>query len=285
MPTLDFAPHDGPNMIVRHTRIWRDVGLMAADEDIGQPTEWCFAERHHSIVVHLGGAMNSMESVFEHGPSSRQLPKVGGVWMIPAEHRYTALAQGPVVRFAEISLPTRWSSGQPVEIAPRIGHDDPFLFRAAERLTALVQAPDDLSEMTAGGLAEAIHGHVLLTYGLNLPMQRSSRRPDLAPAACQRLTAFIEDNLASRLSLARLAGIAGLGRKPFLVAFRCAFGTTPAQYVIERRLQRARRMLAETDWDITTIALASGFASHSHLSTTFVKRVGVTPRHYRRQRR
>jgi AraC family transcriptional regulator len=86
------------------------------------------------------------------------------------------------------------------------------------------------------------------------------------------------------ITLAALADLVGLSTHRLLIAFRRTFGTTPAQYVIDQRLARARWLLAHTAYDISTIAGATGFCSHSHLTTTFKRHVGVTPHVFRARR-
>jgi len=61
-------------------------------------------------------------------------------------------------------------------------------------------------------------------------------------------------------------------------------GLTPHQYVMSRRVARARRLLEEGELPITAIAAETGFASQSHLTDLFRREVGVTPRAYRAAR-
>jgi transcriptional regulator GlxA family with amidase domain len=76
-------------------------------------------------------------------------------------------------------------------------------------------------------------------------------------------------------------GQAGAHLRDLFVAFRRELRMTPVQYVIAQRLQRSRWLLQNTTQDIGEIALATGFASHSHLTTTFKKHSGLTPSEFR----
>ena len=58
-------------------------------------------------------------------------------------------------------------------------------------------------------------------------------------------------------------------------------GMTPTNYIIERRLERAKELMQETDLPIADIALRSGFSSQSHFTTSFRRFVGVTPSSFR----
>jgi len=58
-------------------------------------------------------------------------------------------------------------------------------------------------------------------------------------------------------------------------------GVTPHQYVIRRRIERAKKLLKYSDLKIVEIALACGFANQSHLSRHFRNLVGTSPKAYR----
>jgi AraC family transcriptional regulator len=63
--------------------------------------------------------------------------------------------------------------------------------------------------------------------------------------------------------------------------FKQSIGTSPHQYLIQQRIERAKQLLKQTDRSIIDIALECGFNSHSHLSKQFRQLAGMTPRAYR----
>jgi AraC family transcriptional regulator len=92
---------------------------------------------------------------------------------------------------------------------------------------------------------------------------------------------FIDDNLPEKLTVAELAQRAGMSRVRFARSFKEATGTSPYRYIIARRLSKARQLLASSRLSLGEIAYAVGFCSQSHLTSTFHRSVGVTPREYR----
>ena len=94
---------------------------------------------------------------------------------------------------------------------------------------------------------------------------------------------FIEENLDRDLSLEAMALEAEISPLYLPHAFKTAVGQSPHQYVLQRRIQKARSLLTSTDSPIADIALAAGFSSQSHLSNWFRRLVGVSPATYRRQ--
>src|SRR5690606_23705135 len=84
------------------------------------------------------------------------------------------------------------------------------------------------------------------------------------------------------ITLEQMAKQARLSKFHFTSAFRRAAGSTPYQYVVGRRLARARKLLRGTRAPITDLALECGFSSHAHLTSTVTARYGVSPAVYRR---
>ncbi|MFC3961011.1 GlxA family transcriptional regulator [Nocardia jiangsuensis] len=99
---------------------------------------------------------------------------------------------------------------------------------------------------------------------------------DLAPTL-----RWMEDNLATPLSLADIAGAASVSVRTLSRRFRAHTGTTPAQWLLDRRLQRARELLETSDLPVERIATAAGFGSIETLRYHFVRRVGTAPAAYR----
>jgi AraC family transcriptional regulator len=99
----------------------------------------------------------------------------------------------------------------------------------------------------------------------------------------RRLLDYIESHLGGDLTLKQMAD--ELELSPFYLArvFRAEIGSSPHQYVLDRRIARAKSMLRDTQLPIADIALAAGFSSQSHLSNRFRRIVGVSPAAYRRQ--
>ena len=86
---------------------------------------------------------------------------------------------------------------------------------------------------------------------------------------------------AEPLNVAALARAAHVSPTHFTRTFREAYGSTPHQYLIARRMERAALQLRETDKPVTEISLDVGFQSLGSFSSTFHRWLGVTPSAYR----
>jgi len=106
-------------------------------------------------------------------------------------------------------------------------------------------------------------------------------RRGLPPRVLQQVREYVDAHVESSISLEVLAGIAGLSISRFAHAFGQSEGMTPHEYVMQRRVQRARELLARTDLPLAEIACASGFSDQGHFTCRFQEHVGTTPSNYR----
>jgi len=85
-----------------------------------------------------------------------------------------------------------------------------------------------------------------------------------------------------KLSVADLAGAAGLSRAYFSEQFRRTFGESPHAYLLTRRLERAAALLRGTDRSVADICLSVGLQSIGSFTTSFTRTYGMSPTAYRR---
>jgi AraC family transcriptional regulator len=105
----------------------------------------------------------------------------------------------------------------------------------------------------------------------------------MAPRKLRKAIEFINENLDQEqtVALAAVAEVAQMSYFHFSRAFKQSTGVSPNVYMTERRIERAKKLLSETDLPIADIALRTGFASQSHFTTTFRKLVWTTPKAFR----
>lgn len=99
------------------------------------------------------------------------------------------------------------------------------------------------------------------------------------PAVISRGRDLIDDDPAAPLTLAALADLCGLSHFQFLRAFSKATGLTPHAYLLQRRIQEARRLIA-AGTPLAEAAFACGFADQSHMTRLFVRNFGLAPGAY-----
>ncbi|AJO78391.1 helix-turn-helix domain-containing protein [Pseudomonas sp. MRSN 12121] len=100
-------------------------------------------------------------------------------------------------------------------------------------------------------------------------------------AAFGRVLTLIDEQYAEPLSLGELAACCGCSELRFLRDFSRAIGMTPHAWLVEVRVQAARRLIERGDLPLAAIALETGFAHQSHMGSAFRKILGMTPSQYR----
>lgn len=83
--------------------------------------------------------------------------------------------------------------------------------------------------------------------------------------------------MSGNLLVGAIAARLGLSPGFFTRAFKAAVGKSPHDYVLDRRISRARHLIMSTDLPLAGIAAACGFASQAHMTTLFQQRIGLTP--------
>jgi AraC-like DNA-binding protein len=153
--------------------------------------------------------------------------------------------------------------------------------RAACRILKDVQAVLDSDPVAARGHVERL-AKVLGATGC-AGESDGLRRSGLAPWQERRVREYIAANLSGPLPLPELAAVARLSTGHFARAFRQSFGVSPHAFIIEQRVNAAKRLILESETPLAEVALSCGMADQSHLTRNFTRRVGISPAAWRRQ--
>jgi AraC family transcriptional regulator len=130
-----------------------------------------------------------------------------------------------------------------------------------------------------------------LAYALTLRLfsageHRQSQQVPTGALPLHRLRRVVERmraDLATNLDLKTLAAESGYSRNQFLRMFRTATESTPHQFFLQLRIEKAQSLMKNKALRIIDIAVSCGFASQAHFSRVFRQIVGVTPMQYRRE--
>jgi AraC family transcriptional regulator len=99
----------------------------------------------------------------------------------------------------------------------------------------------------------------------------------------KRATEYMAAHLAEPISLGDIAAATGLSRMHFAAQFRAATGLRPHEYLLQRRIERARELLLGSRLPLVQIAFEVGFKTQAHFTTVFARIVGDTPSVWRQQ--
>jgi len=112
---------------------------------------------------------------------------------------------------------------------------------------------------------------------------RTMRAPDDVLAHLRRARDLADREYAQPLDLDGLAAAAGLSKYHFLRLFKATYGLTPAEYVSQRRIERAQDLLRATNLTVTEVCHAVGFSSLGSFSSRFRAVVGESPSEFQRR--
>jgi len=170
-----------------------------------------------------------------------------------------------------------------LHFTPGIGINDKILAALGTALLPAFQHPDHVSQLFVDHVTSAIVAHLAYSLG----GMKDRERPvhgGLARWQERRSKEFVDANLDGAVSVMLLARACGLSSKHFSRAFRQSTGLAPHQWLLQRRIDKAKQLLRGV-LPLADIALACGFADQSHFTRVFTRAVGLSPGQWRRAHR
>lgn len=115
-----------------------------------------------------------------------------------------------------------------------------------------------------------------------MPAGQESERHFVTYAVRQALR-WIDQHLMESFPMSGVATAAGLSESGLRRRFHDEIGKSPAEYVMQQRIERAKQLLRETSRPVTDIAFSLGFNSSPYFAAVFKRQTGQTPSHFRNQ--
>ena len=164
-----------------------------------------------------------------------------------------------------------------LEIRNRFQIRDPELETLGWAMKRELESGYPSGRLYLDGLALAVASR-LVTCHSSVAKPPAQRNEGLSGHRLKRVLSFIEDRLAEDLSLEQIATVAGISASHVKTLFRRSMGVPVHQYVIQRRVERAKTLLTEDSLSMAEIALASGFSHQSHMARHMRRVLGQPPR-------
>jgi AraC family transcriptional regulator len=159
-------------------------------------------------------------------------------------------------------------------VTPQLHVRDPRIEHIGWAAKAEIESSDPLGRLYGESLGVALATQLLRCYA---PAPSSQWPGRLSRRRLQRVTDYVREHIGRELSLAELAGVAGMSMSHFKAVFKESTGMPVHQYVIRTRVEYATELIVRERWPLNQIALHAGFANQSHMSRCIKRLTGVTP--------
>jgi AraC family transcriptional regulator len=241
---------------------------------------------HHMLVLYLQPpALVS----FRVGELERHGPPPGRLLLIPAGTPARPHFHGPMSSVHVLLEPSLLArvAAEAFDLNPDRVALSPVLGASHPRIEGTVRALH--AELTEGGLggrllAESLANVLavrLLRQFVAPGQEAPGPRQVLGQRKLQKVLDYIEEHLDAELALEHLASVAHLSPYHFARLFKNDTGLPPHQFVVVRRIERAKQLLRQRDrFSLADIAAEVGFSSQSHFTRHFKRLVGVTPKRF-----
>jgi AraC family transcriptional regulator len=245
---------------------------------------------HSTFCLHLQSSGPVEMDWYSAGRSGRLKTGAGNLIFLTPGTRDSLLWHGPSNRIVVSAEPSLLShAAEQLDIRGSCDFENRWSFQD-EQLALLLTEME--REMNSGWPMGSLYGD-LLGLSLSIALIKKYGRTSSMPAAqkgglsrphLRRVLAYIDESLDRDIRLQELATLTDLSIFHFARSFRESVGSTPHQYIVTMRLQKAKTLLMLPEWNIQQIASATGFADSGHLSKIFRKNTGVSPTAWRRMR-
>jgi AraC family transcriptional regulator len=243
--------------------------------------------RHREHVILLSLTDGCKGELITSGIGISGTQRRGNVCVLPSGMEHQAALEGSseyLALYVDPLLIVKAASAAQLpgsfEIAEKYTRSDKVIKNVGMALLGELDSERLSGRLYAESLGNVLAVHLLRNYAISTTRPMTFTR-GLSAAKLRHVEDFIEDNYSRDLKLAELAQVAGMSSFHFAREFKRTTGTTPHQYLIRVRVERAKTLLAKNDLPLTEVGLSTGFSHQSHFTRLFRKLTGTTPRSYR----
>lgn len=287
---IDYRQVNAASLLLPKPSILSSSGWSDIHIELYQQPKFEIAEHQHTMHVIaygldcLSGACSSGERWLD-GKLERERRSPGNIAIIPAgiSHRcnWESSARFGILAI-EPALLTQvgqdWVNPDRIELIPQFMTEQDTLMQGIfSTLREEVETGGMGSHLLIDSLKTALAIHLLRKYCITRP-RISSYTNGLSKSKLLQVTDYINEHLHQDLKLSEIAALAQMSPYHFLRLFKQSMGVTPHQYILQRRIEKAKYLLQHSELSIADIAVRVGFCDQSHLTRCFKRIVGVTPK-------
>ena len=241
------------------------------------------AGERHVVGMHFGPPVNADCTVG--GVRLRGVQKPGDIGFVPAgaDGSWEDDADCRILRLIlrpsllEQVAEELGKDAAKIELRPRLQLRDTRIGAIGWAIKADLESDTPSDPLYIDLLTNALAVRLIEIGTADNPRPEGSRTRGLPVRRLRMLADFIEMNLDQDLHLAGLAAVAGVSATRLKTLFRDSMGMPVHRYVIRRRVECARALIATTAMPLSQVALAAGFAHQSHMASTMRRILGQAP--------
>jgi AraC family transcriptional regulator len=155
---------------------------------------------------------------------------------------------------------------------------DEMICQIGRQMLSILDQDGPFVKDIADGLCHALVAYILRRYVMGTGQMTAAVS---SRSQIRRALDMVAANLAKDITLEQMAEAAGMSPFHFSREFRKSVGTSPHRYIVDRRIERAKKLLGDQNLSILEVSLECGFKDASHFARVFRATVGMTPRDYR----
>src|SRR5277367_5090459 len=288
--TMNQPPSVALDSVVCIVRPQLAITRLIARSGIPERTGSIPSERAYVVSVHLNHANSGEWELWTDGRYTKTgVWPVGGVAMCDLESNTSIRNPGPIdwihylVPRATLDALTDDAGTPGVKPLHCVyGTSDPVLHHLTQLMLPCLNRPEMFSQLFMDSFTLMVCSHLVKQYG-QLREASPQIKGGLAPWQSRRVVELLQQHLDGQVKLTTLAEQCRLSVSHFARSFRRSFGTSPHRYLILRRVEIAKTLLAETNNSLVEIAAQTGFSDQAALTRTFAAIVGATPAKWRRE--
>ena len=234
----------------------------------------------HALLVNSGEPISVTCTSELNFPSAFNVERLGAIGIVPAGKSAEVSWNNDIslsVLLLDPDYITRLLGNSP-DLRPRFDIADPIFSDLCSRLVSAIMVPH---------FPERTYVESLVVLCMESLSRNTRSIPDdqpgkgrLSPRQLQHVIAFAHDSMQLDIGLVDLANLVHLSAYHFGRLFKQTIGLSPYQYILQMRIEYAKKLIIEKAGPLGEIAYQLNFSDQAHFSNAFRKATGVSPRQY-----
>jgi AraC family transcriptional regulator len=158
---------------------------------------------------------------------------------------------------------------------------DAVMLHLMQAMLPALERPDEVNALYLDSMFLAARDHIASAYG-TFKTKVTEYKAGLTSRQLRHALEYIEANLSADVSLEDVANASAASVSSLTRGFKASLGVSPHNWLLNRRIALAQRLIYDSDTPLSEVAASCGFADQSHLTRVFIRKVGGSPAAWRR---